>query len=503
MMVLLLFLVLLFLLIVNLSHPDHDLMNPATILCFIFLIYSLSCLIFQSEYKITLIPETVLVIVFGVASFCIVSLFTSRKSSNIIVKASKENKTHNYNYIHINKRLVYLLLFCQLLTIIFFIQYLNSISIAYDGQVRSLSEVINLYDTMTKFWTETFNRLNVPIPMVYRVLNPIVTAGAWLILYILVNNFVINKKVPLEQIAVVILMCVLILLNGSRSPLFRVMTAIFCLYYVLSVRAGKIKKIGYQSVIKGAFFAIGIILFFIVVLKMMGRTGTELSVSRYFFIYVGAPLVNLNTFLENGKHLGFSMPFGAQTFKALYGYIGKLFSISAFHYPGIGSFSFSKNGIEIGNVYTMFYKYIYDFGYWGVILLTLIMAFYYVFSYNAIMREKSKMKIDFKLLIYAYLFNDLIMSAFSSRFYEIILDAPFLKLLILSWLIDKFIIEHGFYLGKTLIRIPDIHFFTNLSSKRCFARCKSKFKIQIKEAENFEIRGNKIKKTERSQKLHI
>lgn len=50
--------------------------------------------------------------------------------------------------------------------------------------------------------------------------------------------------------------------------------------------------------------------------------------------------------------------------------------------------------------------------------------------------------IDFGLLVYAYLFNDLVMSPFSNRFYETVFDAVFVKFIIMAWLIDFFIVEN-------------------------------------------------------------
>lgn len=60
---------------------------------------------------------------------------------------------------------------------------------------------------------------------------------------------------------------------------------------------------------------------------------------------------------------------------------------------------------------------------------------------------------NYKLFIFSYLFNDLVMLPFSNRFYETVLDAAFLKFLILSWVLVDLLFEHSVVLGKTRIRI--------------------------------------------------
>ena len=124
----------------------------------------------------------------------------------------------------------------------------------------------------------------------------------------------------------------------------------------------------------------------------------------------------------------------------------KLFKIPAFSdIEEIELFAFSSNNREIGNVYTMFYKIIYDFGFLGVVLLTLIMGIYYCETYRKIKSERSGKIIDLRLLAYAYLFNDIVMSAFSNRFYETVFAPPFIKFIVVVILLDVFQVEMRFY----------------------------------------------------------
>jgi hypothetical protein len=424
-------------------------MHPATLFTGVFTVYVFICCLGQKTYDITLAPITVLIITGGVLTFSAVTLLLSGKNKTAVKKP--------YEMRQINVSLVWdiLLILIQIVTIFYFYKYLKSISLAYDGTTRSLNEMIKLFDTLTKFKTATFEKMNVTVPLLYRIGNPISAAGAWLCIYVTVNNFVLTKRVRPSQILIILLLVIQILMNGSRSPLFRIATMVIFLAYFFTYRNSR-KRHGSIKTFTKIICAIGVLgIVMLAVLIVMGRWSSNNKILSEVFIYAGAPVVNLDTYLISGK-FGISKLFGAQTFRGLYLYMAKWSHISAFHFGGISSFSHSHNGIEIGNVYTMYYKYIYDFGYWGVIPLTALQAWYYIWTHQRIKywpKKHAKDVIDLRVFFYAYLINDLIMSAFSSRFYETVFDAPFIKLVVCVWLLDTFILERAIKIGNTRITL--------------------------------------------------
>lgn len=448
-----LFAITLFFLILNYTITQGDYLHPSTLFCEIFAVYELICIIGQSAYQITLHAETVFVMICGFMAFTIGALITNSKK-----KLSKEGNNYpsqqfQIEYIYISDYLVYILIAMQIVTNIFFIKYLKAISVAWGSGGGSLGEMINLYDTMTKFWTTTFKNLNVPVPMVCRIGSPIVTAGSWLILYVAVNNFMINKKIKLSHIVVILLMCISILLNGSRSPLLRVITFVIIMIYMLNYKKFRYRKGSFKFFLKLIFVVLGVSVLMIAVLSIIGRAGSMPNIWRYIFVYTGAPIVNLDNFLisKSIKIIGGNTVFfGEQTFYDGYAYLSKIMKFSfADKVEKIGGFVFSNNGIEIGNVYTTYNVFAYDFGYFGVFPLIFVVALYYTSTYKKILCDtKSAKSIDFNLFIYAYLFNDLIMLPFSNRFYSTILDAPFIKTIILTWIMKCILFDKKIVLGK-------------------------------------------------------
>lgn len=429
----------------NFKLNKQDWMAPAVIFSAVFFCYTMVCVIEKNSYAIEIMPQTVLAITAGIGAFSLISW---------IVAGHFDRKTavlKSWDIIELSNVYVILLIIAQILSIVFFIKYLGNLADAYSTvsgeQFTGLGAKIELYDTMTKFWTDTYARLAVPIPMVYRLTNPICTAAEYLLIYIAVYNFTVNKKINPLHVGSVILMMIRIVINGSRSPILRILTFVVCLLYVFYMRQGRQCRLNVKLFGIISALAAGLCLLMIGLLFVMGRATKGFDIFGYIFTYIGAPIVNLDTFLRNNSitlfHGVSDIPvFAPHILRGLYAYIAKICGTNLFSIAEINFFSFSSNGIEIGNVYTMFYKIIYDFGYMGVIWWTGLMALYYSVTYGKIKSKISPHPIDFRLFIYAYLFNDLVMSAFSNRFYETIFDAPFIKLVPVAFVLDKLIIEY-------------------------------------------------------------
>lgn len=429
----------------------RDLLQPAFLLCVVFAACELVCVLAQRIFQITISSLTVAVITAGLLAFSAVNYLAYRRG------CKKPDRYAPVTAVEISNVYVILLLAGQLLCIFFFVRYLGALA---EGVRRfadqpenlhytTLGEQIELYDTLTKFWPRVFKTISVPVPMFYRIANPVCEAAEYLVLYIAAKNFTARRRVNPLHLAVAALMVVRILLNGSRTPIFRMITFVAFLLILFFVTQGKKVKLRWKHLA----WACGAVLALCVIMIGLGfviRRGTDgYGILSYVFIYTGAPIVNLNSFLsscvtETFGGLAEESLFAAQTLKNGYEYLAKWFPIRV-SIPNIEQFAHSANGIEIGNVYTMFYKFIYDVGYIGVTVFPAIMALYYGFTYEAIKKKRSGRAVDLRMFFYAYLMNDLIMSVFSSRFYETIFSPVTLKLIPLTIVLDLCCIEHDLF----------------------------------------------------------
>lgn len=452
------------LLVLNYYLGRKDIFAPGFLFCLVFFVGELVCLINISSFAIKFHAITLLVISLGLVGFTLISFIRFRYMD---IRDTGDYTRADVQPVSLSNKWYLVLIFLQLATIAGFILYLQNLMDAYQElygvTVGGLTDQISMYDTLTKFRQTQFSRLSsvVSIPYIWRIGNPVCYSCEYITLYILINNWVAKHKINLPQVCVIALMIIRIIINGSRSPILRIVTAALMIYIVLKYRSSsgdresQLRMAGRIAIIFVIACAAMIALLF-----SMGRGDKIGDLKTYLFIYTGAPIVNLDHFLQEYSY-GFltgntdSIYFGMQTFRSLYNYIGKLFHNQSLQYKSVLPFMYSDNGIEIGNVFTMFQNPVYDFGFIGAFLLTVIMAVYYVMAYRRIRLNPDKsQRIDYWLLFYAYLINDLIMSVFSCRFYETIFDAPFLKFAVLTWLIGGLLVEHHVKIGRIVWNIP-------------------------------------------------
>ena len=454
-MIYILLLCLFFLLCINFFFSDMDYMHPSVLFCLVFFTYTFVCLLGQKAFAISLHIESVFVIISGSIIFTIGSIISSLCNKKITPIYAKD-LSYKKGEIQINPLIVYATILMQLISIFAFIKYINELAAAY-GFIGNMGDKIHLYNTLTNFWTDIYAQLNVPIPMAYRILNPICNALAYLLFYVAINNYIYTKRIKKGYIIVVFLTAVLILLNGARSPLFRLLTMGILIYYVIQY-GRKARHASLSFLFKIIIILLLSMIFLMVILNVIrNRNGQEQNYFKEIFIYLGAPIVNLDNYISgNISFEKTSDLFGAQTFKGLYSYIGKILHIGNLSYGGLTKFVFSNNGIEIGNVFTMYLKILYDFGFTGIIPLVGLMSWYYNSRYMHFTRFGiNPNRINFSLFIYSYLFNDLIMSPFSTRFYETIFEPGFLKLLLLSFFFYEIMdFSNGFRINKFCFFFP-------------------------------------------------
>ncbi len=257
---------------------------------------------------------------------------------------------------------------------------------------------------------------------------------SYISLYIVIRTKVLENKLMLIPLGVVIIYFFQTLMSGGRSESFRIVTAALFLWYVF-FKSKYGARYGNQKAIKYIFFILGLMgMFFFSFVVLIGRSARELDWQDLFenvFVYAGAPILNLDYYLTNPWRQTWGI-WGELTFKNLINYIGKKFSISNYNYELDLPFLSFQN-FDMGNVYTTYYAFYYDFQILGVIILTLIMALICTYIYSLVQRQNiARSKINVCVLSYSYLVNDIVMSMFSHRVYETIVDiGTYHKLIIL------------------------------------------------------------------------
>jgi oligosaccharide repeat unit polymerase len=218
---------------------------------------------------------------------------------------------------------------------------------------------------------------------------------------------------------------ILSLATGGREQAICYIVATAICYLIIRIRTGNQVRLTPKTVI----IAMAIIAVLIVgFLALAVARGVQQSVWDYVAEYLGAEIYNLDHFL-NVYTPHKILTWGGMTFVNLLNFIGDKLHIATLNYQLDLPF-LSSNGYDMGNVYTTFYAFVYDFGYMGVPVLTAIMAVVSQVVYEMASRAARPTHADFWITIYAFLAFQLLFCFFSNKFYENAFGDSALRLLV-------------------------------------------------------------------------
>jgi|GEM_PF-929845 len=438
---------------------DRDFSHPSFIFCLAFAFFELVCVAFANANAVTIGPETAMIILGGMMIFIAFGVFAKYLEQRTCPGNTEYRSEHRY--IDLSNVIVVLVIICQLITIYVYIRYLHRLYIAYYGKAGSLSACINLCDQLTKFNTDDYNALKVRPGSLYNRTNLISSSVPYLIIFTLVNNFIVRKKINVFQLFSAALVAVRIYLSGARSALLILFVMIVLQVYITKYRKPVGKKSGAGFVIKIFLATLAFGAVSIGLLELMGRSGPS-NIGHYLYVYLGAPIDNLDNYIQGGSVMMKDTLFGQHTFGRFYEYFQQknLVDSSLGTVTDVLPFVKTANGNTAGNVFTMYYFFLIDFGYAGIVPLTLIITVFYTILYyktryrsNAAagMSRTRAESFPYAVFIYTYLANNLVMTPFSNRFYEDVVSIAFLKFVIITGLFTAVFINGRLKIGNTNI----------------------------------------------------
>ncbi|KRL94208.1 polysaccharide polymerase [Levilactobacillus hammesii DSM 16381] len=419
---LLLLIVLLFsLLLLSYVLNKYELLAPSSLFTASIFFGVVWAYMYRDEWSLNLHDNTFWVIIGGVFTFIIVALFTNELFS--FEKESK-NTVRSFEPIETWKLLIIVLI--ELFTIVYSIHEVRIISPA-----GSLPESISLYRAQSLSNSGNFDT---SLPRVLNLLRTFTDAAGYFFGFVIVKRWAQKKKLDFFSLLIVFFSAVNSVLLGARSALLTLMICLAVYVYAfLKKKNSWSTKGNLKLVFIASLLFILVVFSFQSLASMMGRDTSEYSFGYYLAIYFGAEIKNLDIFLQGTFPVQDGI-FGGQTFiflhKALAPYIGVNSQYYTLDLPFL-----SVNGLSLGNVYTTFYPFVYDFGYAGVPFLVGIMAIISQISFKTF-KHFSNRGVSISVLIYSKIVAALVLSFFSNKFYENIFNSGFIKTIVIWMILD-------------------------------------------------------------------
>lgn len=385
--------------------------------------------IYAKQWELNLATNTFFVILGGVLVFTLVSFGTKSIFSKKQKLQVREDVISIESYRMSTWKLLLFLMF-EVFVIIFTIYY---VVVLVDGDFNNITEAIVKFRNINMF---SDSQVLLPKILVYSRVA-VNAAGFWFS-YVLVHNSILQRKIDYLMFAIVLCSMISSFILGGRNGLINILVALVVSYFiVVNLQYGFKSNLRLKTILQLLGLLILLLFSFEALALLIGRSSfSGTSKLEYLAIYIGAPIKNLDSFL--GELGSYDFQNQNQTFNHVMNWIGRKFNNPDLIFSLDLPFR-TVNNRTLGNVYTTFYPYIYDFGYIGVPILVSIMAMISQGLYEYIkigdVRKSSPL---IRNVVYTYISSSLLMSFFSNKFYEQQFNTAFIQSIIIWFMFNLF-----------------------------------------------------------------
>lgn len=428
---------------------DKDIVAPAVVLVAGYT-FSIICATANIKaWAIDLHWETVAVLTYGTGLFVVTGYLVKqymKKKRNRQNGDERELKPIEYNRKYVKYFCVY-----QILVMVIWVANIYYVT-SNMGEFNSFSEMMVAFREWSSYSTEWMGSIQFTI---INQLQQICTATLVIFVYLLAYNYVVNNGIRRDYVLCIPIFLTIaqMLLGGGRLGIVQlVMTGAMLLILFYRKYKNIIFKINIKLIV-GCVFAmiIGGILFYYAK-AFVGRGANDLSIGKsfgYITMYVGGPIQLLDVFLFNP--VAASTIWGKETFYSLNTQLIRLGILDINPYIIHLEFRNATTGVFLGNIYTAYRSYIYDFGYIGLTVLPVIFSasvnsLYYKILYDREIPKYSLLVLLY-IVVYPVIFFDFVRCFF---FADIISFGTLKKMLILIGM--SYIFIDGFNLKRNLFQ---------------------------------------------------
>lgn len=403
----------------------HDYLSPGFIFATGFCFSSLWACMYAKEWQLGLHGNTFAVITGGVFEF----IFVSSLVHSLYYRRGKAYKNPVYEgetVIRIAGWKLNLFIAFEAVIIVWYIVFL----------LKRGSYAGNLTESIYGLRNERIEgEMAQSMPAILQSANYILISAGYWFGFVLVNNYSAEKKINWRATLITGLAFAFTLIEGGRNNSINILLGIFVFGALLrKKKTGFRDRLRLKTMVKIGLLASVSMYMMVYFAKALGRK-LLFTPMYYLAIYCGADIKNLDIFLNSTWHA--PRYFGEQTFVNLVKAFGRLFIQDFDQYYAINPYQ-KANGYYLANVYTTFKAFIHDFGYAGMIVLVAVMAVICQVVYEKALETRTGNHPGFFVLMYGFLFNTILFSFFSNKFYENLFSLRFARYAVFWFLFSLF-----------------------------------------------------------------
>lgn len=382
---------------------QKDIISPAFVFCMAFFVAGINVLTNIELLNVEFSSTTVILVMLGTLAFCIGSFrFNGKiyKYKRIFIKRKEIYVEDAFS----NLKMILILLF-NFFSIIYILREIYSLTVTKAYYQGSILGSLNVYAEVSKF-----SSIDMKVSTISTLLTALCEAEGYMFGYFIAYNLAHKIKTSKMMILCFITAFISTFCQGSRGGIFMILASV--IEYIIVYKEKKNNQIGIDIIRKIVVFMCLAIVSFQLYGVISGKNW-NVSIYEYFSVYLGDPLINLNTKLREGIER--TQIHGICSFGSILKNILSKLSIEFRDYKGLSQFQYSE-GHNLGNVYTIFAYLIADFGYVGMIITMFLIGkisnLIYMFA-----QSQNFENIFFRVL-YSYMLVCIAFSFFSNKVCE-------------------------------------------------------------------------------------
>lgn len=400
-MIYLLLIVFLIMLYLTFIKFDKDIIAPPVVLVAGYTLSIACATVNVKNWGIDLHLNTFFVLVYGTLLFVITG-YVVKKWMEKKYTYSKVNNQQKLTPISINTKYLYVYIAFQILVMLIWVWNIYNVTDSL-GNFNSFSERMVAFRKWNSYGTGWINNY---FYVFINQFNQISMISPYLFLYIVVRNYFVNKKKYSILWIPIITAIIQMLLTGGRANVVNLVFVLGLYYSIFYFFFNKSHIIIDRKIII-EFILVGIIgaLLFYYIKGAVGRGTEDIDLKNlipYITMYAGGSIQLLDMFLQDP--IDASNIWGKEVFYGLNFQLIRIGILDIEPYITHLEFRVATTGAFLGNVYTAYRSYIYDFGFIGLTVLPVIFSIIVNFLYYNIIYKYTNYIVNFKLLFYSLVF---------------------------------------------------------------------------------------------------
>ncbi len=433
----LLFLSELILFIISLLLSDGDIMAPSVIMCIMFII-STACTIFSiGNWGVQYGIDSYLILVAGLLIFTLTE-FLFRHLFSLKERFKPETIRIEFKPITLHWAIMQLMIIFNIIVLVWFYSEIKRIVSGYGMDVNGTRLFSNYRQIITSISTTNEAKVELTGFLLNQFVK-IIEASGYISVFILMNNLLAGtRKIKQLFMHCIVIICTLSLyfIQGERGAILQLFSAGLIDWYILWHRKNgwnnnnsfKMVKLGISVI------ALGIPVFYLS-LHLIGRT-TNKSILEYTCFYVGCGIHLFDLYVKSPSIT--PMVWGEESLIGVHRFLNAIGVPVTVRNPHLEMRTL--NSYTQGNIYTFFRRPLHDFGFWGMVLFTIVVAAFFAWIYFGKIKYKNQKTTISWILVYSQLFYWIVCMPMDQLSQSIVSVYGFAKI---------FLVVSGYYVLKT------------------------------------------------------